>query len=57
MSLASDITDEATRPDRAPARSIHVTPAIARRLHGELAVVIDEDMPRSPGFEIVREAP
>jgi hypothetical protein len=52
----ADIVAEANRPDRAPCRSIHARSGVARRLHG-LAVVVDDTIPRSPGFEVHRAAP
>lgn len=55
-STEADIAAEANRPDRARAVSIHVSRALARRLHG-LAVVVDDSIPFSPGYEIVRKAP
>lgn len=55
--LAADIAAEANRADRAPVSSIHVRSGVARRLHGALAVVVDDTIPRSPGFEVRRAAP
>ena len=55
-STARDIAAEALRSDRARPTEIRVRSEVARRIGG-LPVVIDDTLPRFPGFEIVREAP
>ena len=53
---ARDIAAEALRPDRARPTEIRVRSEVARRCGG-LPVVIDNTLPRYPGYEVHRERP
>ena len=64
--LRGDILTEAYRPDAAAPVAIHVRPELADLLRAEpaghrpptpLPLVVDADLPASPGYEVHREPP
>ncbi len=64
--LRGDILAEAYRPETAAPVAIHVRPELGHLLHADpsgvlpptpLPLVVDDDVPASPGYEIYREPP
>ena len=65
-SLCGDILAEAYRPDAAPPVAVHVRPELCELLLEEptgstpptsLPLVVDDDIPTAPGYEIHRAPP